>query len=347
MRTKFQLLKTAGFLCSMSLATFAQKGPPVMPVEVKQIVPTPLVIELSVVGSLIANESVIIRPEISGRIEKIHFEEGDPIRANAIIVSLDSAEYRARLAESSADLKLKELNLERIKSMLEKKLTSEQEHDQETALLQAAIAKRALDQERLRKTVLRAPFHGVLGLRKVSPGDYVKAGDDIVELTDVKALKLNFQIPEVYLRDIRKGQHLSVQVDAFPELTFQGEVFAIAPKLDVASRSIQVRARITNDEGRLRPGMFARVKLQVAAQPQALMIPEAALWPVGNEQFVYRVDQDKAEKVKITLGYRQGGQVEVLSGLKAGDTIVTDGQMKIRHGAAVKVIPAKGSASKE
>ncbi len=345
-----QALRIGLFALVVSAAAYAQPpgGPPrATPVEAEPVRAEKLVIEINAVGSLIANESVTLRPEISGLIEKIHFKEGDRVEQGAVLVTLAAAEYRARLDQSSASLKIRQLNYDRAKRLVEKNLTSQQEYDQEAALLEEARAVRALDEDRLRKTVLRAPFSGTLGLRLVSPGDFVQDGDDLVEITDISSLKLDFQVPEVNLTQLRVGQKVDIQADAYPGETFSGEVYVIAPRLETASRSVQLRARVANDQGRLRPGMFARVKLRVSEKDNALVMPEEALWPIGEKQFVYRVTEGAVNLVPITIGYRRRGEVEVLSGLSAGDMVVTAGQTKIREGAAVTVINAPQAAAKE
>ncbi|WP_455209137.1 efflux RND transporter periplasmic adaptor subunit [Kaarinaea lacus] len=322
-------------------------GPPPMPVEIASVSLENLVIDISAVGNLVSNESVTLRPEIPGRIQKIHFREGDHVKKNDILVTLDPASYRARLAESEANLKLTKVRYERARQLFDKNLTSRQELDQESALYEQSQARKALDEESLRKTVLRAPFDGILGLRLVSPGDFIKDGDDLVEISDIYTLKLDFQVPEIYLREISSGQRVDIRVDAYPNDTYQGEVYAIAPRLDVASRSVKIRARIPNINGKLRPGMFARVNLRIAERNNAVMIPEEALWPIGLEQNVYRVVDNKAVLTKIVTGYRSAGKVEVLEGLQEGEVIITSGQMKIRDGAPVMPInplqPAAGS----
>jgi membrane fusion protein (multidrug efflux system) len=322
----------------MSLAAQAPGGPSAMPVEAVPVHMENLVIEINAVGTLLANETVTIRPEDPGRIAVIQFNEGDGVSKGDVLVTLDDKEYRARLDESKASLKLQQLNYDRAKQLYEKKLSSQQDYDHEAALLEEARARLALNEEQLRKTVLRAPFSGVLGLRQVSPGDYVKEGDAIVDLTDLDSLKLDFQIPEIHLTELAVGQHLSLQVDAHPGDSFTGEVYAIAPRLDVTSRSVPVRARVANPDGRLRPGMFARVNLRIAEHDDALLVPEESIWPIGQDKFVYRVVDGKVTLTKVALGYRRKGEVEVLSGLTADDMVVTAGQMKIREGAAVTVI---------
>jgi membrane fusion protein (multidrug efflux system) len=182
-----------------------------------------------------------------------------------------------------------------------------------------------------------APFAGLIGIRNVSVGDYVKEGQDLVNLEDVSSLKADFRLPERYFARLKPGQTVEVTTDARPGEVFKATVDAIDPLLDAAGRAILVRARLPNQEGKLRPGMFARVRLIVGDRQDALVIPEEALVPAGSDQYVFRVVDGKAERVKIQIGARRSARVEVLDGLKAGDLVVTAGQMKIRDGAPVKV----------
>lgn len=318
----------------------AADGPPATPVSATLVRSDKLVVDISATGSLVANESVMLRPEITGRIDAIKFNEGDRASKGAILVTLDAAEYKARLDVSEANLKLRQISFDRAERLYKQNLTSSQDFDQAAAQLEEARATRKLNEEILHKTVLRAPFDGILGLRLLSPGDYVKDGADIVDIADISSMKVDFEIPETAFRDVRKDQPLSIQVDSYPGETFTGTVYAIAPTLDPASRSLQLRARIPNPDQRLRPGMFARISLHIAEKDKALLIPEEALWPIGDKQFVYKIVDDKVALTEVKVGYRQHGDVEILTGLTDGEQIVTAGQMKIRDGAAVMVLGA-------
>ncbi|WP_455365618.1 efflux RND transporter periplasmic adaptor subunit [Kaarinaea lacus] len=313
-------------------------GPPAMPVEVAIVSQDTVNVDISAVGTLQANESVTIRPQISGRIETIHFDEGQAVRKAAKLFSLDASEYRAQVTESEATVKLAQLKFNRSQDLLKKKLISQQQYDEDAAKLDEVKAQLALYKDRLAKTEIRAPFSGVLGLRKVSPGDVVQPGQELVNLEDIHLLKLDFRAPEVYLSELRTGLDVTVVTDAFPDEVFNGKVYAIAPRVDEASRSILLRAQISNDRGMLRPGIFAKVQLRLASRANALLVPEEALWPVGRDMFVYRVVDGKALMSKIKIGKRLKGRVEVLEGLSAGDTVITAGQMKLRNEAPVMPI---------
>jgi len=189
-----------------------------------------------------------------------------------------------------------------------------------------------------KKTIVTAPFSGVIGLRKVSPGAYLEAGADIAKLEDLSSVKIDFRVPAVYLAKVRSGQVINVVVDAFPADTFKGKVYAIETGIDGETRTALIRARVSNKEGKLHSGMFARVSLIMSKKQNALSVPEQALWPQGTDNFVYRVIDGKASLTKVELGRRTPGYVEILNGLSPGDMVVTEGQMKIRDGAPVMVL---------
>ncbi|MEO5702355.1 MAG: efflux RND transporter periplasmic adaptor subunit [Gammaproteobacteria bacterium] len=316
-----------------------RSGPPMaIPVEVALVRTGMISVDIGAVGSLLANESVLIRPEIAGRITDVHFSEGQQVGKGIKLVTIDATELRAQVAESASAVKLNKLNFERARELSQRKLMSRQEYDQAQANLSESQARQNLNEARLSKTVLSAPFAGVLGLRKVSPGDYVQPGEDIVNLEDISSLKLDFRVPETYLAKIAPDQTVEVHVDAFPDHGFKGNVYAIEPRIDEVTRSILLRARIPNEDGRLRPGMFARVTLTLEQRPNALLIPEQALVPDGTARFVFRMVDGKAVRQKVIIGQRRSGEIEIQEGLNPGDTVVTAGQMKIRDGAAVMVM---------
>lgn len=317
-------------------------GPPgAMALPVEAVPAHSGVVERSVsaVGTLRANESVIIRSEVAGRIAAIHVTEGAAVKAGAELIRLDDSEQRAQLAESAALVKLSELNFARARDVLRKKLLSQQSFDEAQEKLRTSQAQLTLAEARLAKTRLSAPFSGVLGLRQVSVGDYVKEGQDIVNLEDIHTLKLDFRVPETYLASIQPEQEAVLQVDAYPEHNFSGRVYAIDPRIDEQTRTLLLRARVPNPDQRLRPGMFARVSLVLETRPDAVLIPEQALVPLDSAHFVYRILDGKAVQTKVQIGQRSAGRVEVVQGLKAGDNVITAGQTKVRDGAPVRIIP--------
>lgn len=311
---------------------------PALPVEAVVVKQALVTEEILAVGSLLAEESVVIRAEIPGRITALPFSEGQKVAQDDVLVVLDAAEYQARLAESEATVHLNELSFRRTQDLLQKDLTSQQLFDEARAQLAVARARWQLDQVQLEKTKLHAPFAGILGLRHLSPGAYIETGQDIVTLLNISTVKLDFRVPEKFLSQISSGQTITVQVDAYPQQTFTGRVYALAPAMDEETRSLLLRARLPNPDRQLYPGMFARVTLVLTQRPHALLIPEEALVPQEKGQFVYKIEENKAVLTQVTLGQRRAKEVEVKQGLKEGDKIVTRGQLKLQAGMAVNPI---------
>ena len=326
-----------------ALAQQKPPEPPPMPVKATPVTRETLNVEATAVGTLRADETVMIRPEIAGRVATLHFKEGQTVGEGDSLVTLDQGEYQAQLAGSTAQVGLEEISYRRLQDLQRKSLTSQQILDEAKAKLDAARAAQALDRVRLDKTVIRAPFAGTVGLRLVSPGAYVKPGDDIANLESLGAMKLDFRVPETYLARLATGQTLTARVDAYPDQGFEGTIYAIDPALDPETRTVLLRARLPNKGNKLRPGLFARVSLILERRENALIAPEQAIVPVGQTPFVYRVVDGKAVMTPVKLGLRRPGRVEILEGLSAGDLVVTDGQLKIRDGAPVTVLSPPGA----
>ena len=316
----------------------AAAAKPGLPVKAEAVKISRISDDVSAVGSLLAEESVIIRPEIDGRIAGLHFQEGQAVTAGTRLVTIDNTEYEAQAAAQRADLKTEEQRLARTKDLREQNFISKDALD--VQLGNVARLKAHVDeaQSRVAKTVIRAPFSGILGLRQVSPGAYVKAGSDIVRLENVSSIKVDFRIPENYLSKVRPNQEIAVKLDAYPDEDFKGRVYAVEPVVDERTRTIAMRARIPNKGFKLKPGMFVRVVVTLDSRPNAVVVPEQAIWPQGKDSFVFRVVDGKAALTKVDIGNRAPGTVEILKGLAANDIVITDGQMKLKDGAPVSVI---------
>jgi len=323
-----------------SLTVLAQP-PNEIPVEVTTPKIDTVIIDVTAVGNLHAEETVVIRSEIAGRITSLHFSEGQSVKADTVLVKLDPAEYEAALEESTAAVKLNQLNFNRIKDLLSKKLISRQAYDEARAELDESLARQALDKVRLKKSKIVAPFDGVLGLRNISEGAYIRAGDEIVTLNNLKSVKLDFRVSEVFLPKINSGQIVNVEVDSYPNQRFTGKVYALNPALDSETRTILLRARIPNPDGKLYAGMFARVRLVLESHENAILIPEQAITPKGQDNFVYKLVDGKALLSKVILGKRRTGDVEIVEGIAVEDTIITAGHLKLQDGMAVKIVDEK------
>jgi membrane fusion protein, multidrug efflux system len=312
-------------------------------VEAARVTVGTVIEDLRAVGTLRPNEAVTLVSEIAGRVERIGFREGQAVSAGDVLIELDASILRAELAKARSDLTLARANHERAAALTTRGMTTQRALDEARAALQAAEAGLALAQARLQKATLKAPLAGVVGLRAVSVGAYVTPGERIVELADVDPVKVDFRVQELALSELRRGQPIRVTVDALPGRTFEGEIDAIDPLVDVAGRAIRLRARIPNPRRELSPGLFARVQIVVERRENALLVPESAVFAEGSKRFVYRVVDGRARLTGVQLGQRRPGQVEIRKGLAPDDMIVTAGHEQIRDGARVDVVdPAAG-----
>jgi membrane fusion protein (multidrug efflux system) len=320
-------------------------GAPPMPVEAAQVRVGMVERTVTAVGSLLSNESVVVRPEIAGRISEIAFKEGQRVTRGTVLVRLDDAIARATLAQAQASIAFSRAELSRADQLVRQNTGPLRNREQASAKLLADEAAVQLAKAQLDKQVITAPFDGVLGLRKASVGDFVQAGKDIVNLEDIDTLKLDFRVPEMFLPAVKVGQTVKVAVDAFGGRSFDGTVYAIDPLVDVNGRALAIRARVPNPDGSLRPGLFARVSLTLTTVPDAVLIPEQAIVAFGKDQFVFKVVDGKVAQTRVTLGERRNAEVEISKGLAPGDMVVTAGQLKIRDGVPVTVLPSKPAGS--
>lgn len=330
-----------GLLCDSSVSAADTPAPP-RAIQVRTQTPQlrALTDEVAAVGAFRADESVVLTAEIAGRIQSIQFKEGQAVQVGAPLIQINAAEARAVAAQSQAQAELDQLNFARLDKMHARSLISQQQWDEARARSRQAQAAAQRDRVLLDKTVLRAPFSGVLGLRQVSPGDYVSPGQALVNLEALDALKLDFTLPERYAGQVRADLSVQARVDAYPDRVFSGQVLAVDPRLEEQTRSVRVRARFANADHRLKPGMFARLSLALGAPRNALFVPEHALVGQGSRQSVYCVDNGVAHLIEVHLtGLHREGEAEIDSGLRADCAVVVDGQMKLRDGASVALVP--------
>lgn len=332
-----------GLVLAGAAAAFAQaeggNGAPAMPVEAATVEAMPLTRSVQAVGSLRSGESVMIRPEVAGRVAEIAFQEGGAVDDGAVLVRLDDAAEKARVASAEAQLALSTANHARARELARKNNISQAALEEAASRMRVDQAALAVARTALDKTVIKAPFSGQLGLRQVSIGAYVAPGQDLVNLESLHPLKVDFRVPEVFATDLHPGQEVEISVDAMAGQGFAGTVTAIDPRVDVNGRSVMLRAEIPNEDRSLKPGMFARVRLVLEEKPDALMIPEQALVPRGQEQLVVRIEDGKAVYVPVRIGQRSKGMVEIVDGVSPGDTVVTAGQVKLQPGQPVQILP--------
>ncbi len=308
-------------------------------VDVARVMSVSLVDDINAVGTIRSNESVMIRPEIAGRITQLNFNDGQQVRKGQVLVAFDSTVNQAEVQQAKAELGIAKANFERTADLARQKFMSDRARDESLANVQVLEAKLALAQARLSKLEIKAPFSGIVGIRNVSIGDYVKDGADLVNLEDISSVKVDFRVPEKYADLVRTGQAIEVQVDALPGKPFRARVDAIDPQVDSSGRSALLRGRIDNPEGRLKPGMFARVRLILAERANALVVPEEAIVPQGSKVMVWKVVDGKALKTEVRTGLRRAARVEITQGLQDGDMVVTAGQIRLsRDGTPVRMV---------
>ncbi|AWB35508.1 efflux RND transporter periplasmic adaptor subunit [Orrella marina] len=335
---------TSGVAASSPAPAAPARAAPAVPVEIAVVEEVSFPRGLSAIGNLRSAESIVISAEISGRIAKINFEEGQPVSQGDVLVELDDSVPRAELAQAEANLALAQSRFDRSQRLQTAGFVSKEAREDASIALQLQQAAIELAKARLDKTRIVAPFDGVVGLRKVSIGEYLSPGQDIAPLESIEVLKADFRLPERYVSDIQVGQTLEINVDALPQRQFLGEVYAVSPLVEAGGRSVMVRANVDNQDGLLFPGMFARVQL-ITQAGDAIVVPETALSPSGQRQFVYRVTDSIAEQVPVEIGERRGGLVEIVAGLQAGDQVTVSGLQRIRDGATVNILGEPRTAS--
>lgn len=291
---------------------------------------------LALSGSLEANEQVEIRSEVSGIVESINFTEGSMVSKGQILFRVNDIELRAQLAQAKTSQNLASENARRAKLLLEKEAISQEEFDITNADFQSARAQTQLINAQLAQTVVRAPFSGRIGLRYISKGTYVTPTTVIAKLINTAQLKITFSIPEKYARQMKIGSVLTFTTAGSTD-KYTAKVYAIEPEIEVATRTLKMRAIAQNNDGKLLPGTFANVSLPLQKINDALLVPTESLIPIQNGKKIFVLANGKAKEVIVGTGARTANDVLVTSGLKAGDTILTTGVMSLKEGSPVKV----------
>lgn len=325
----------------------AQGGPGgarAITVETIIVEPTPLVDSIRAVGTVLADASALLRAEVPGQIVGLHFADGQQVSKGDRLYSIEATVLEAEVNEARATAEQREAEYTRAKELIDDRLISATDFDTARANYNVSIARLRSSQARLSKTVIRAPFDGVAGLRRINIGDYATIGQELVDVVRLDPLRVEFTVPETRLANLKPGQAVEVAVGAYPGEIFEGTLSAIAPAIDIAARSVTLRAELPNPEFKLRPGLFAQVSVSLDRREDAIVIPEQAIWPIGNDKTIFVVADGRAEQRIVTIGQRLPGRVEIVEGLTAGEELVTAGQMKIADGAAVQTKPAIGIA---
>lgn len=309
-------------------------------VEVGKVERLRLEDDAQAVGTLRANQSVVLRPEVSGRIVKLGFADGQRIRRGQLLVQLDDTLQQAQVRQAEAQAGIARTNLQRSRELVAQGFVSQSAVDQNAAGLDVAMAQVALAQAQLSRMKVMAPFDCIAGIKFINEGDYVKDGADLVNLDDVSSVWVDFRLPERFLSRIKTGQAVEISLDALPGRKLKAVVGALDSQLDANGRSVLVRARMANVDGVLRGGMFARTRLVFSVREDALVVPEEALVPQGDKQYVIKVVSGPgggkvSQRIEARLGQRAKGKVELLAGIEEGDLVVLAGQSRLMRGDAL------------
>lgn len=305
-----------------------------LPVNVIEVRTERLENNINITGTVIPNEMVSLRPEISGLVERINFQEGQFVKKGTPLLYLNDDELRAQSDRLNYTKKLYEGQENRQRQLLEREAISQEEYDIALNQFNTNLADIQLIDAQLRKTVIRAPFDGVLGLRQVSEGSFISSSDPIVSVVNIDPIKLEFSVPERYANKIKNGSEVVFSSNAV-EGNAVGKVFAIEPNIDAATRTLRIRANSPNRDRQYLPGMFVRVSLNLDVEENAIMVPAESLIPELDGYKVYIVKDGVVEEAKVTIGTRTERKVQIVDGLREGDLVLTTGVLQVRTGMAV------------
>ncbi|MGF1456112.1 MAG: efflux RND transporter periplasmic adaptor subunit [Alphaproteobacteria bacterium] len=315
----------------------ARRGVPTVPVRITPVIVTEFADRIEALGTAVANESVTITAQVTDTVSAINFRDGEVVEAGTILVELTDTEEGADLEAARASLVEAELQYERAVDLVERGTATQARLDTALSERNQARARVRGIEARLADRLVRAPFDGILGLRSVSPGTLLTPGTVITTLDDIDPVKLDFSVPETFFSAVRAGLTIQAISDAYPGEAFKGLITAVDTRIDPETRAVVARAIIPNSDLRLRPGMLMRVEI-IKNRRDSMTVPETALVPLDTRVFVYALGEDSiAQRVQIITGARRPGEVEVLSGLKVGQRIITAGTNRIRPGQRVTV----------
>lgn len=319
---------------------------PIPPVAITSVEAT--VIEwpnqLEAVGTLMPVNGVAVTTQAAGLVQKLHFESGDRVEAGALLVTLDIATEQADLKNLEAQLQLAELDFKRLQRLYSLETVSRSELDQARARVDSARAEVQAQRARIEQKSIRAPFAGELGIRRINLGQYLNPGSEIVQLQAVDPIYVDFQLPERQLSRARPGLELSLTSDAYPDQTFTGEVLAVEPRVDSATRNFLVRGQLANPDLKLRPGAFADVSLRLSGERRTVAVPRTAISynAYGNAVFIVQgggadAHGDRVRQVFVKTGEARGDLVEVVEGLDGGEKVATSALFRLHNDAAVTI----------
>ncbi len=292
---------------------------------------------ISITGSILANESVNLSPELAGKITRITFEEGQYVKKGQPLVYLNDDEARARLERLNYSRKLYEQSENRQRQLLEREAISREEYDIAQNELNTNLSDIKVVEAQIAKSVIRAPFSGIIGLRQVSEGSYVSPADHIATLVNIDPVKIEFSVPERYSNEVGVGGNITFSRSENSNIMRTGKVYAVEPRINLETRTLTMRALSENDDRTLLPGMFVRIKLVLDVNENSIMVPSQSLIPEMDGYKVFVVKDGKAVEKRIKAGMRTENRVEVTDGLAPGDSVLTTGILQVKNGGAVRV----------
>jgi len=287
-------------------------------------------------GTLLANEEIDLMSEISGRITALNFREGLPVKQGQLLVKINDADLRAQLKKLELQQQLAEKEEARAKKLVQQQLLSQEEYDavlNKLESVQADIEKLHSD---IAKTEIHSPFNGIIGLRSVSTGSTVTTTTSIAKIQQINPIKIDFAVPEKYSSALRAGLPVTFTV-AGSDKVYAGTVYAVEPKIDLATRTLRVRAQCPNPDGSLMPGAFAKITITLQSIPSAIAVPTASIIPQLDGQKVFVYSGGKVVSKKVTTGIRTDSTIQITQGLSIGDTLITSGLMQLKEGSPVSV----------
>lgn len=305
-----------------------------LPVSIFKVTPGGLTDRIVATGTIVANEQVTLSAEVAGRITSINFVEGAEVRKGTVLVTINDAELVAQLEKVKYNLKLAEEREQRSNSLLQKEAVSQEEYDRVLTDLNTVRAEISLIEAQLDKTKIIAPFTGTIGLRQVSIGAFVTPGQNIANLTQLQPVKIEFSVPERFAQSVSKSSKVNFSIEGNNK-NYQADVYAVEPSIDPATRSVSVRAMYPNKNMELRPGSFVRIEFELNHMENALQVPAQAVIPELGGYKVFTYKGGVAKQSAITVGIRTSDMVQVTSGLKDGDTVITSGILQLRDGLPV------------
>jgi membrane fusion protein (multidrug efflux system) len=296
----------------------------------------PVIETYGAIGNATANEAVTITSKVTGLVRSINFTEGEAVETGKVLIELDDRELRANLLAAQADVRNAKQNYDRTVKLAAGQNAPQARVEELQAGLQAAQARAEATAARLADMTIIAPFSGKLGLRRISVGTLLQSGTAITTLDDTAIIKMDFSVPETLLASLSSGQVIEARTDAFPDRRFNGMVKTVDSRIDPSTRAFDVRAEISNSDGTLKPGMLLTLQLTLAKRENAILIPEEALVPQGDKQYVFVIEDGKARRKQVEIGTRMKGTVEIRDGIAPDASVVIGGTQRVREGTPVR-----------